>query len=205
MARCGPGRVHCHVCSWGKLTRTALRAGLAREPRVELPKTRLVELVAALTNFTSLHRSRIGRNLSSFPACGIEGRCAAGQALAVLDAWRGRGRLSAVGAAASRRRDRIGKKRGSESNTYVPTRSFIDSVWSRADRRSWCRGLRGRDPRAQSVLEDTKAKRVTDKRILKLIRGFLTAGVLIDGLDDLRHALPSPWRNINSCRLRPAQ
>jgi RNA-directed DNA polymerase len=26
------------------------------------------------------------------------------------------------------------------------------------------------------------AKRVTDKRILKLIRGFLTAGVLIDGL-----------------------
>jgi hypothetical protein len=46
---------------------------------------------------------------------------------------------------------------------------------------------------------------VTDKRILKLIRGFLTAGVLIDGLDDLRHALPSPWRNINSCRLRPAQ
>ena len=26
------------------------------------------------------------------------------------------------------------------------------------------------------------AKRVTDKRILKLVRGFLTAGVLIDGL-----------------------
>ena len=26
------------------------------------------------------------------------------------------------------------------------------------------------------------AKRVSDKRILKLIRGFLTAGVLVDGL-----------------------
>ena len=32
------------------------------------------------------------------------------------------------------------------------------------------------------ILMGLVAKRVTDKRILKLIRGFLTAGVLIDGL-----------------------
>jgi RNA-directed DNA polymerase len=32
------------------------------------------------------------------------------------------------------------------------------------------------------ILMGLVAKRVTDKCILKLIRGFLTAGVLIDGL-----------------------
>jgi RNA-directed DNA polymerase len=32
------------------------------------------------------------------------------------------------------------------------------------------------------ILMGLVAKRVTDKRILKLIRGFLTAGVLADGL-----------------------
>ena len=41
------------------------------------------------------------------------------------------------------------------------------------------------------ILMGLVAKRVADKRILKLIRGFLTAGVLADGLvgaDGRRHA-----------------
>jgi RNA-directed DNA polymerase len=46
------------------------------------------------------------------------------------------------------------------------------------------------------------AKRVTDKRVLKLIRGILTAGVLTDGLvGPTEEGTPQGGRSRRCCRI----
>ena len=78
-----------------------------------------------------------------------------------------RDRASASGRGARRIRRWSGRRRTSRPDTRVVVDIDLEKFFDRVN---------------HDILMGLVAKRVADKRILKLIRGFLTAGVLADGL-----------------------